>query len=520
MPSQADTPQKNSRRSRRNPRKSAGPTSSQTPTKIAAELSDIINPDKQSHYPTRILRRGDLENILKDDLTPPPQQNNPATPLRPSSLPGQFTHGKNRGNESAPETGQKKKAPKPQSRKHNSFAVPRSSELNDTSVSASRPVSLTPNRTTATPLKAYAGPTFHSSPAASSLPIPKFFSKSVPNVDKTTNMKAMVEQDTAETTSESDGSPFLENLQSSPSHRGREESPLDIFFRADREAKAKYRTESATNNSVRDPSNTGGSAIPNGPRHHSRHPTDTSVGGVFPLEMDGAALKSLTGLASTPIATNTSTDQVATNSAPVLAEADEEEERRKAQTLALKKLLYSQPQSPASPSSRSGTAISGIGMSNTPPAKSRNGTPERNQSFTPDRKTNTQPEGKAHDERHAALLALAQKQISPRGVQRPPTSNLRKEFTMPKSPGSANAAEPPATPTPLRSRNAPTAPIPKVLQDAYNSHITHAHSSASPQGGPDYSSRESANARSIEDDLRRILKIDIFGSDSVTGVRS
>lgn len=109
---------------------------------------------------------------------------------------------------------------------------------------------MTPNRTNETPIRAYAGPTFHASPAASSLPMPKYFSKSVPNVDKTSSLKTMMEQEAPDTTSGSEESPSQEISQPAHDHRAREESPLDIFFRADREAKAKARPtkESGTEN--------------------------------------------------------------------------------------------------------------------------------------------------------------------------------------------------------------------------------------------------------------------------------
>lgn len=75
-----------------------------------------------------------------------------------------------------------------------------------------------------TPTKAYAGPNFHSSPNPSSLPVPSWFSKSVPATPSTgTSLQAMLEL-SEETLSQSLEEP---------------ESHLQKLFRADKEEKAK-----------------------------------------------------------------------------------------------------------------------------------------------------------------------------------------------------------------------------------------------------------------------------------------
>ncbi|KAI5276768.1 hypothetical protein E4T47_00338 [Aureobasidium subglaciale] len=88
---------------------------------------------------------------------------------------------------------------------------------------------------TATPAKpaAYAGPTFHASPAASNLPMPKFASKSVPPVATSNSMQAKLD---AESTKLNEPSPSLDNAVPQP--LSRERSPLDIFFNADRQERA------------------------------------------------------------------------------------------------------------------------------------------------------------------------------------------------------------------------------------------------------------------------------------------
>ena len=505
MPAQqVETPQKNPRGSRRTPRKSAH----STPSHISSIRNDAgISADpglrKESDQPTRILRRDDY------DTTPDAatvlgnlQLPNSTTPPRPRSMYDGFSNGQYQGNQSAPDVSQRRK----RSRKSQG-GITRASGHRDsdptgpvTSVPPQQP--LTPSRANETP--AYAGPTFHASPAPSSLPIPKFLSRSVPNVDKTSSLKSMMERETAETTSESDNSPLLENSKPIQDRRAREDSPLDIFFQADREAKAKARIgNSGEQSGLR-------SGTQNHVRHHSRHPTDSSVGGMFPLEMDGAAPE---------------TSNSANNSAPItpapkaMTEADNRDEQLKAQTLALKKLLFSpQPQRLASSSPRSGAPQQGLGS---PPPKTtfRGGSPGQS------------PDSASRDhQRHAALLALAQKQISGictsngSAAQRPPSSKLWKEISVPSSPG-AQPLELPATPTQSRVQKTSTSTNGQTEQQQIDhvSPFSPFSSAFIPPAKPsgEFQSTPSKDTESIEEDLRRILKLDVLGGgDGVTRVRS
>lgn len=88
---------------------------------------------------------------------------------------------------------------------------------------------------TATPAKpaAYAGPTFHASPAASNLPMPKFASKSVPPATTNNSLQAKFD---AESTKLNAPSPSFDAAVPAP--LSRERSPLDIFFNADRQERA------------------------------------------------------------------------------------------------------------------------------------------------------------------------------------------------------------------------------------------------------------------------------------------
>ncbi|KAI5365068.1 hypothetical protein Slin15195_G046050 [Septoria linicola] len=101
-----------------------------------------------------------------------------------------------------------------------------------------RPISYAGGRVPATPAKeqAYAGPTFQASPAASALPMPKF-SKSVPNAAMRGSLSARLAAE-----KKSDGeqsSPETDAPAPVPPPRETMNSPLDLFFQADREEKAR-----------------------------------------------------------------------------------------------------------------------------------------------------------------------------------------------------------------------------------------------------------------------------------------
>lgn len=141
---------------------------------------------------------------------------------------------------------------------------------------------------------AYAGPAFHASPAASALPMPKFFSKSVPanNAPATMQTRLDQESDSSGTSEKSDSPPFVgaTPVERIPPPR-KEESPLDLFFKADREEKAKKASLLGTATPP------GKSSAPVNGRNHTRHVSNNNNNnngrGIFNMEMDG-------GYASTP----------------------------------------------------------------------------------------------------------------------------------------------------------------------------------------------------------------------------
>ncbi|KAL2039142.1 hypothetical protein N7G274_008191 [Stereocaulon virgatum] len=461
MPPQAEPTHKPTRRSRR-PKRITGPPVSQTPSAPEPELSSGTSPDKRTDQPMRILQRSEQQSTL-DPASAVDMQLPPHTPPRSRSTYDGSTIKQRKGNDSAPEISQnRKRTPKAQGRKQSGSASPLPAP-NGTPISALQSQSTTPNRTNETPVRAYAGPTFHASPAASSLPMPKFFSRSVPNVDKTTSLKTMMEQEAPDTTSGSEGSPSQENSQPAHNHRVREESPLDIFFRADREAKEKIRPTRASgtespNDQARLSASPSGSQTPM--RHHSRHPTNSSLSAMFPLEIDGPAPELSSSPSLTSAIRDIHTDRAVVSSSSSLSEAERKEEQRKAQTQALKQMLFSpRPLLP-----------------------------------------------------HNASAG-----------QRPPSSSLRKELTIPTSSRCPRDPNPPATPAPFHVHDPYTSADfrPSSQRNGYVSPCSSFTSSRIPSDGSEATRvRNNGKTKLMEDDLRRILKLDVLGGEGVSPVQS
>jgi hypothetical protein len=152
---------------------------------------------------------------------------------------------------------------------------------------SSMPASAKPLATPTT--AAYAGPTFHASPAPSALPIPSFYSKSVPDSPGDSGFKSRQEQMLS---GKDRNSPTTAIGLSTTAQLDREESPLDFFFKADREEKARARSTSTSGTGPFVPppeqspiSARAGSA---GQNHRSRgYPARGPAGGMFPMELDG-----------------------------------------------------------------------------------------------------------------------------------------------------------------------------------------------------------------------------------------
>lgn len=158
-----------------------------------------------------------------------------------------------------------------------------------------------------TPAKstAYAGPTFHASPAASSLSIPKFFSKSVPAATSQSSLQARLEKeedtsDKSESPPQEAAKPFVATSSTSTGSAvtRNTDSPLDFFFKADREEKSKANgtTVSSTPKSKITsrlpqsepaPVNHWFSIYGGDQKSHTRHDSSGSGKDLFMMELDG-----------------------------------------------------------------------------------------------------------------------------------------------------------------------------------------------------------------------------------------
>ncbi|KAL9093268.1 MAG: hypothetical protein Q9165_004009 [Trypethelium subeluteriae] len=165
-----------------------------------------------------------------------------------------------------------------------------------------RPVSMSAQSGTETPLKhAYAGPTFHASPAASSLPVPRFVSKSVPTNVEQPGLQARLNEESDRSEGPASSSGTTPKLAPTVPSRDRGPTPIDFLLDADRRERARAGSrDSGSHTPDRDPfaqhiisESSKNDQLPENvkelPMHHSRSP---STRGMFPMELDGAQTES------------------------------------------------------------------------------------------------------------------------------------------------------------------------------------------------------------------------------------
>lgn len=520
MQTTATTPQRRPRRNTKSQKAKDPSSSTNTPKGFQA----VITQDSALDQPTSNLSQ-QLARSSTMALNPSDIEHTLATPQRPKSMYDPpsiheaLPKGLQSGNVSAIDSdGQRgKKAQKSQKRQSGSAFI--NSNLNCT---PQRKESQTPAKT---PTQAYAGPTFHASPAPSSLPMPKFFSKSVPEVDKTKGLTARMEQEASEeaiSPEGSEGSPTREKAER-VQQLTKEESPLDIFFRADREEKARARQASSSSPlhnvvpSIQEPRAVDHPPVFPSPsldhvRHHSRHPTNGSSNGLFPMELGDEGSNSPAHPVERP---SIPTAPSRANSAPSITSNQAEQDevaRRLATSLALKKLLLT-PQLEQPKSSVTGSPSEGK-RRRTPPVKESSGPFASSPS--------PGPKVQILSRNKPASLPQLQKQFGSAaasdGSPRPASSNLRQELSAPQTPDQSNLPELPAITTPFRERISPAAPPPSRSQQ------NAVHGAAFSPTGPKVLSGVASPTISkpndvslLENELRRVLKL---GSGGATGVQS
>jgi hypothetical protein len=342
-----------------------------------------------------------------------------------------------------------------------------------------------PSDKKATPLKqAYAGPTFHSSPAASSLPMPSFYSKSLPAVTASPALAPSAQLD-GHDKAESDTYHLQPDQTEDLSSKGREPSPLDFMFEAARKARGSPQGQSPETRLGRL------SPFEDGPRQIIRTPGESSSDSVFPFELDGNGGRSMSvGPAfATPykerMAEALRSRQGLNNPSP----QNLNERQRKEKSDALKRLLASgSPQRSPNKSDANGYFPDRtiVPLSSDPhDAHTRN----RSSSSTPkDHFRNVSDTTQGRDA----------------FCQRPVSSHLRREFQpdgyqLPVELESDSALSPRATPG-GRSGHRPSStqtyhqPLGQPSHPTLNSTMQ---------------TRSFSSAQKLEDDLRRALKLDV-----------
>lgn len=373
-----------------------------------------------------------------------------------------------------------------------------------------RPASMGGNMLPATPVKeqAYAGPTFQASPAASALPIPKFFSKSVPNVAKhSASLDARV---AGQKTPEQDSSPEPECVSPQPPSRATQQSPLDLFFNA-------QKAENQRSASMQSPEMKAKQTVP--PATEPRNPFQQNGKSVFLRELDGDS-DSMTSPKTVP-PKNRNDDSYSqqtkqlkdllfnvSNTPPQQTAVTPPQDRQSTPSLQSPEQPYTTP----SPTQRSTSGPS----TPTPSAEQQNhyslhyGNRNLSPLFkaargsdTPPRPSNLRQHSSASDSSPVSGQQQQQPQIHPNSFSRTYLDqHIRASppATMPNIPGMNVYPQRPYQPA--------AHPPPSTSSSQQGVPASSAGSGASPRIG----SNGSKDLRSMEDDLRRMLKVNVLGN--------
>lgn len=374
-----------------------------------------------------------------------------------------------------------------------------------TSAQKSRPVSVGGNLISNTPLveQAYAGSTFQASPAASALPKPKFFSKSVPNISGQPSSQGRLAGE--KTPEEQFSSPESDRVSPVPLHQT--QSPLDLFFKADRAEKE--RTQSGSHFYSPELS-----ARPQ-PATAPRNPFQRSNRSALLRELDGDD----SDLPSPRTVPTKSRPQIAerSHSSPGVPAWPTSDADRQACTNSLKNLLFdTSAASPAAMGARkdshSFTPAAGTAFGGSSPFQQRTpsgpitpqGQTEQNMNYHYGNR-NLSPLFKAARETPARPSSLRQ-EMAPNGdtphnphPKSGETNNkiFARSYLNEQIRAAAPAEMPQFRPPPYRdTHSSSTGPVPIPVQQGFTSSTT-------PRtGGP-------RDILTMEDDLRRMLKLNV-----------
>lgn len=205
-----------------------------------------------------------------------------------------------------------------------------------------------------TPAKqVYAGPNFLASPAASSLPMPKAFTRNTnSNGSPPDTTSVPVHREGAQSTP-------LKNSQSNPSDFGREGSPLDFLFNADKAERLRHSSESASPLSSMRPQPTanGTDSLRPTPLRDVRSRSNgasPSRKDMLMQEMDGVDEQSESSDSEETPATTSYQQQMAalrsrSESIPDMSPPPAQQSQQQTQTDVLKQMLFASQQRPSPP---------------------------------------------------------------------------------------------------------------------------------------------------------------------------
>jgi hypothetical protein len=467
--------------------------------------------NQQSH--TRISQSGTKVNrpgSTSQSTTPP------RTPRRDNQPPSQ-----NLTNTNTAESGSKQKS-RNKNRPKNVMTSPavtrygRNTPPLTGAQSAGIPSSAKPINTPST--TAYAGPTFHASPAPSALPIPSFYSKSVPDSPGAKGLKFVKEQNVKETSSPNSlFTPPPANTQANPFQR--EESPLDFFFRADREEKARARSASSTQTAVAASGpfqppveSPRSSQTPPALSTHNRprqgHASRMSANGMFAMELDGETVPETPygPSFSTPYAERINAARASSQAMQYINPPSHDPQQSLERSEALKAYLFSGHPLPSS----DGTSPSGDAVAS--PLNSTSPSPHQHPPVyaTGSRSTGLPTQSRCNSH------SLTQDQKISIYVPRPSgrSSGLRQEVTPTKTPTRTPDRNNPYSNSPSRLYENTSSSATKNFNGTMASHTP----SPSPTSAISMSSENKASDfQGMEDSLRKILKLDSARSSGVTG---
>jgi hypothetical protein len=359
---------------------------------------------------------------------------------------------------------------------------------------------------------AYAGPTFHASPAPSALPIPSFYSKSVPDSPGIKTLQTKKE----ETPSSSVDSPTPPPAKVAAAQPQGKESPLDFFFKADREEKARARSASSFYGTASEsgPFQPPSDSPQNKPdnlstgsqsRTRSTHFSGGSTSALFAMELDGTNSpgKPYGPAFSTPYNERINAARSSATSLQSPSQKSQGQQQSTDRSEALKAYLFStQNRSPPVTCSDDISNLMG-----SPADQAIPGNALRNTSSTYGGQRGAGPPSRSHHNSFPYMNDAASSRHSPRGGSR--SSGLRQEVTPTTTPFQVPEQAPrpyPTPPSPSRPPRQDTQSVSRTSGGNSDTARSSSYTSASQPAIP--SGSRSTEFKEMEDSLRRILKLE------------